>query len=98
VLHRPLSPEVAHRVVRGLRTCVPGIAFAWELELRFGSEPSYEAQRDPAGWTRPEGSYPPCDVLSWSEPMSKLLARIPGTDLHEALEEARRLCGARTPR
>jgi Cof subfamily protein (haloacid dehalogenase superfamily) len=93
VLHRPLPPEVAHRVVRGLRTCVPGIAFAWEHELRFGSEPAYEAQRDPAGWTRPDGSYPPCDVLSWSEPMSKLLARIPGADLHEVLEEARRLCG-----
>ena len=93
VRHQPLPPDVAHRVVRGLRTCVPGIAFAWEHELRFGSEPAYEAQRDPAGWTRPEDSYPPCDVLSWSEPMSKLLARIPGTDLHEVLEEARRLCG-----
>ncbi len=46
VHHDPLPADVAHRIVLGLRERVPGIAFGWELELRFGSEPAYEALRD----------------------------------------------------
>ena len=47
VAHTPLEATVAHRLVQGLRERVPGIVFGWELELRFGSEPAYEALRDP---------------------------------------------------
>ena len=93
VRHVPLSADVAHRVVRGLREEVPGISFAWELELRFGSEPGYEARRDNHGWPRPEGSFPPCDALAWREPMTKLLARIPDADLDSVLAATRALCG-----
>ena len=93
VHHRPLPVDVAHRVVRGLRERVPGIAFAWELELRFGSEPEYETRRDGARWPRPDDAYPPCDVLEWREPMTKLLARVPEADLLVVLEAARTLCG-----
>ena len=32
-----------------LRERFPGIVFGWEYELRFGSEPAYEALRDPTG-------------------------------------------------
>ncbi len=91
--HRPLDVDVAHRVVRGLREQIPGIAFAWEHELRFGSEPEYEARRDAARWPRPDDAFPPCDVLAWSEPMTKLLARVPGADLLTVLEAARTLGG-----
>jgi Cof subfamily protein (haloacid dehalogenase superfamily) len=91
--HRPLSVDVAHRVVRGLRDQVPGIAFAWELELRFGSEPLYESYRDAARWPRPDDSYAPSDALAWREPMTKLLARVPESDLVAVLEAARELCG-----
>jgi Cof subfamily protein (haloacid dehalogenase superfamily) len=90
--HRPLAAELAHRVASGLREQVPGIAFAWELELRFGSEPEYEARRDTARWPRPDDAYPPCDVLEWREPMTKLLARVPDADLLTVLEAARALC------
>lgn len=93
VRHRPLGVDVAHRVVRGLRRAVPGIAFAWELELRFGSEPAYEAVRDDARWPRPEGSFAPCDALEWRRPMTKLLARVPDGDLHTVLRLARDLGG-----
>lgn len=93
VQHRPLPFDVAHRVVRGLRERHPGIAFAWELELRFGSEPEYETHRDGARWPRPDDAYPPCDVLEWRGPMTKLLARVPETDLLTVLEAARVLCG-----
>jgi Cof subfamily protein (haloacid dehalogenase superfamily) len=93
VHHRPLPVDVAHRIVRGLRERDPGIAFAWELELRFGSEPEYEARRDGARWPRPDDAYPPCDVLEWREPMTKLLARVPEADLLIVLEAARTLCG-----
>ena len=93
VRHVPLSVDVAHRVVRGLREQVPGISFAWELELRFGSEPAYEERRDNDRWPRPEGSFPPCDALAWHEPMTKLLARIHDTDLDSVLAATRALCG-----
>ena len=92
VRHSALQAEVAHRIVRGLRERVPDIAFGWELELRFGSEPGYELQRDAARWPRPDDAYPACDVLEWSEPMTKLLARLPGADLEALLAEARELC------
>lgn len=93
VRHEPLAAEVAHRVARGLRERVPGVAFGWELELRFGSEPAYEAMRDGSRWPRPDGSFPPCDVLAWRDPMTKLLARLPGADVAEVLAVARELCG-----
>jgi Cof subfamily protein (haloacid dehalogenase superfamily) len=93
VRHQPLAVETAHRIVRGLRDRVPGIAFAWEMERRFGSEPAYEAQRDADAWSRPDDSYPPCDALEWVDPVTKLLARLPDTDLHAVLDEARALCG-----
>ena len=91
VAHEPLPPVVAQRIAHGLRERVPGVAFGWELELRFGSEPAYEAWRDPTRWPRPEGSFPPCDVSSWERPMTKLLVRLPGTDLAEVLAVAREL-------
>lgn len=93
LLHRPLAAAVAHRVVRGLRERVEGIAFGWELELRFGSEPAYEALRDSAWWPRPEGSYPPSDLLDWREPVTKLIARAPGADLEQVLAIAIELAG-----
>jgi Cof subfamily protein (haloacid dehalogenase superfamily) len=96
VRHEPLDAEVAHRIARGLRERVPGVAFGWELELCFGSEPAYESWRDGTSWPRPEGSFPPCDVLDWHEPMTKLLARLPGADLDEVLSEARELGGEDT--
>jgi Cof subfamily protein (haloacid dehalogenase superfamily) len=93
VHHEPVRAEVAHRIARGLRERMPGVAFGWELELRFGSEPAYESSRDRRKWPRPEGSYPPCDVLDWHEPMTKLLARLPDADLAEILAIARELGG-----
>jgi Cof subfamily protein (haloacid dehalogenase superfamily) len=93
VAHEPLAPDVARRIARGLRERVPGVAFGWELELRFGSEPAYEAWRDPARWPRPEGSFPPCEVTSWGKPMTKLLVRLPDADVGEILAVARELGG-----
>jgi hypothetical protein len=94
VRHTPLAAETAHRLVRGLRGRVPGIVFGWELELRFGSEPAYEALRDPSWWPRPDGSFPPCDPLEWRHPMTKLLGRLAGADPDEVLAQAQELAGA----
>jgi Cof subfamily protein (haloacid dehalogenase superfamily) len=91
--HEPLAPGLARRMADGLRERIPGIAFGWELELRFGSEPAYEAWRDPTRWPRPVGSFPPCPVESWEEPMTKLLARLPDADLDDVLRIARELGG-----
>lgn len=91
VRHTPLAVETAHRLVVGLRAALPRVVFGWEHELRFGSEPAYEALRADGWWPRPEGSYPPCDPLSFAEPMTKLLVRCPDTDLEEVLVLARSL-------
>lgn len=93
VHHRPLPGRTAHRLVRELRAAVPGIVFGWELELRFGSEPAYEALRQPTWWPRPEGAFPPCDPLEWEAPMTKLIGRVPNGDLAAAFEVARALVG-----
>lgn len=76
VEHRPLPVPAVEALVRGLRERVPGVAFGWELELTFGSEPAYEELRSP-GWPLPEGSFDPCDALAFGRPLTKLLA--PGT-------------------
>ena len=94
VAHSPLPAEVAHRLVLGLRERFPGIVFGWEHELRFGSEPAYEAHRSPDWWPRPEGSHPPCDPLEWTLPMTKLLARLPSADLEQLLHATSELAGA----
>ncbi len=91
--HHPLPRDVAHRLVAGMRERVPGVVFGWEHELRFGSEPAYEALRDESWWPRPDGSYPPVEPLAWDRPMTKLLARLPGADLDAVLTTARRLAG-----
>jgi Cof subfamily protein (haloacid dehalogenase superfamily) len=93
VAHTPLPAATAHRLVVALRERFPGIVFGWEHELRFGSEPAYEALRDPEWWPRPEGSYPPCDPLEWTLPMTKLLARLPSADLEHVLAVAADLAG-----
>jgi Cof subfamily protein (haloacid dehalogenase superfamily) len=93
VKHRPLAAETAHRLVVGLRACVPGVVFGWEHKLRFGSEPAYEQLRADGWWPRPDDAYPPCDPLSWTGPMTKLLARCPNADLEELLDVARTLAG-----
>lgn len=93
VVHTPLPAATAHRLVIALRERFPGIVFGWEHELRFGSEPAYEALREPEWWPRPEGSYPPCDPLEWTLPITKLLARLPSADLEHVLAVAAELAG-----
>ena len=94
VAHTPLDAATAHVLVRGLRERFPGITFGWEHELRFGSEPAYEALRTPEWWPRPGDAYEPCDPLTWSLPMTKLIARLPEADLEHVLAVATELAGA----
>ncbi len=67
--------------------------FGWELELHFGSEPAYEALRDPTWWPRPEEAFDPIPVEDWDRPMTKLLGRLPGADPGDLLDQATALCG-----
>ena len=88
----PLSVDVAHRVVRGCASSVPGIAFAWELELRFGSEPGYEAlAATRLGGRGPRARSRRATRSPGREPMTKLLARIPVPTSTRVLEDARAL-------
>lgn len=92
--HLPLPSEVGRRIATALRERLDGVVFGWELELRFGSEPAYEALRGPDWWPRPEGSWPPCDVSAWDRPFTKLLARVPAEELAGAYTIAREVAGA----
>lgn len=74
VRHVALDVEMVRTLVTGLRERAPGVAFGWEVELRFGSEPAYEELRTPE-WPRPDGSFEPCDALAFGRPLTKLLAR-----------------------
>ena len=93
VAHTPLPMATGHRIVRAVRAEVPDIVFGWELELRFGSEPAYEARREAAWWPRPDDSFPPCDVLAWDRPFTKLLARAEGAEQEAAFAAAREAAG-----
>jgi len=93
--HTPLANEVGHAVAQALRAEVPDVVFGWELELQFGSEPAYEALRTPRWWPRPEGSFPPCDVLAWELPFTKLLGRVETDTLSSAFAVAVRVAGSR---
>lgn len=92
--HRPLGTETAHVLVRSLREHVDGVAFGWESELTFGSEPAYELLRSPE-WPRPAGSPPPADPLDFTGPFTKLIARSSRVELGRLHETALALAGDR---
>jgi Cof subfamily protein (haloacid dehalogenase superfamily) len=92
VRHTALELETIRTLVGSLRERVPGVAFGWELELRFGSEPGYESLRDPR-WPRPEGSWEPCDALAFGRPLTKLLVRHPGAELDDLYAEVVAVAG-----
>jgi hydroxymethylpyrimidine pyrophosphatase-like HAD family hydrolase len=92
VRHRPLELETVRALVTGLRAAAPGVAFGWELELTFGSEPAYEELRDPR-WPRPDGSFAPCDALAFGRPLTKLIARHPDAGLDDLYAHALALAG-----
>jgi Cof subfamily protein (haloacid dehalogenase superfamily) len=89
VRHTALPAAVGHRIAVALRAEVPDIVFGWELELRFGSEPGYEALRQAHWWPRPPAAFTPCDVLAWDKPFTKLLARAEGAELELAFAVAK---------
>ena len=93
--HTPLANDVGRDVAHGLRLEVPSVVFGWELELRFGSEPAYEALRTSSWWPRPDGSFAPCDVLAWEQPFTKLLGRVETTALADAYAVAVEVAGSR---
>jgi Cof subfamily protein (haloacid dehalogenase superfamily) len=90
--HTPLALETIRTLVASLRERMPGVAFGWELELRFGSEAAYESLRDPR-WPRPEGSFEPCDALAFGRPLTKLLVRHPATGLDDLYAEVVAVAG-----
>jgi len=93
--HVPLDNAIGRELATGLRAEVPSVVFGWELELRFGSEPAYEALRTEAWWPRPEGSFAPCELDVWELPFTKLLARAERDVLEEAFTVAVRLAAGR---
>ena len=94
VRHVALDVETVRALVTGLRERAPGVAFGWEVELTFGSEPAYEELRSP-DWPRPEGSFAPCEALAFGRPLTKLLARHAGRAVGVLYADALELAGGR---
>jgi Cof subfamily protein (haloacid dehalogenase superfamily) len=90
VRHMALDPEVARRLISGLREAVPDVAFAIELGPRMSWEPPFAARR---GATSVEVQV--CgDVLELcAEPVTKLIARHPDIESDALMEHARRIAG-----
>jgi Cof subfamily protein (haloacid dehalogenase superfamily) len=84
-----LAPEVALRVVRGLREAAPGVAFAWEDDESFGREPGWG--RDPMGPAGDASLGDPLELIR--TPLLKVLARHDRLDFDELAARARRVAG-----
>lgn len=87
VRHHAIPAEIAARVVTAMREVAPGVAFAFEHELRFSHEPGYEPDHP----TVPE-RIDDALVLS-AQPVTKLVARHARIDLDDLVAHARRACG-----
>lgn len=85
----PLTVEVALRIVRGLRTAAPGVAFAWEDDESFGREPAWG--RDPLLPVIRSELGDPLELLT--APVIKLLARHSELDFEELAARARAAAG-----
>lgn len=88
VRKHPITPEVATRLVRDLRDELPEIVFAVERGETFGHEPGYVPL------------YPSDAALVdeverlVAEPLTKLLAKVPGRHPRELFDVAARIAGA----
>jgi Cof subfamily protein (haloacid dehalogenase superfamily) len=72
LIHRPLEPETARELVRGLRLAAPGVIFGCERPSGFTAEPAYRSL------FRPPDSIPRADGLALvAEPVTKLVLQHP---------------------
>jgi Cof subfamily protein (haloacid dehalogenase superfamily) len=86
-----LSAEVALWMVRGLRDAAPGVAFAWEDDEGFSSEPAWG--RDPMAPAGRAGLGDPLTLIR--TPLLKVLARHDDLDFDELAAHARAVAGDR---
>ncbi|HEU0027218.1 MAG TPA: HAD family hydrolase [Ktedonobacterales bacterium] len=76
--HTPIASATAITLVERLRAAAPGVGFAVERGLRYGSEPAYRALR--GEFQRPDDDEI-ADALSLcAQPVTKLIARHPELD------------------
>jgi hypothetical protein len=89
VRRRPLGTEVAARLVRELRSRLPGILFAVESE-EFALEPGFAAWE----WEPPPGTRHADGLELVAEPVAKLIVRHETHTLEAIAEAARELAGS----
>jgi Cof subfamily protein (haloacid dehalogenase superfamily) len=89
VRRRPLGTEVAARLVRELRSRLPGILFAAESE-EFALEPGFAAWE----WEPPPGTRYADGLELVAEPVAKLIVRHETHTLEAIAEAARELAGS----
>jgi Cof subfamily protein (haloacid dehalogenase superfamily) len=91
VRHRPLSAEVAAKVVCSLRRRLPNVCFATEVEGVFALEPAFKGAWD--GWQPPAEALCGDALELVAAPVTKLIARDATCSVAELATAARELGG-----
>jgi Cof subfamily protein (haloacid dehalogenase superfamily) len=73
IRHRTLTADVAALMIRGLRSRLPNVSFATELEGTFALEPAFKGAWN--DWEPPEGSRYADALELVTEPVTKLMVR-----------------------
>lgn len=89
--HSPMESATALALVRRLRATDPGVAFAVERGLRYGSEPAYRALG--GGFLRPDDDEIADAITLCAAPVTKLIARHPVLDGPAFYPLAREIAG-----
>lgn len=89
--HVPMSGETARAVVIRMRAAAPGVGFAIERGLYYGSERVYRELG--GGLSRPEDDEVADALTLCAEDVTKLIARHPTLSSHDYYPQARRIAG-----
>ncbi len=89
--HSPIASATAITLVERLRAASPGVGFAVERGLRYGSEPVYRALG--GGFQRPADDEIADALTLCSQPVTKLIARHPELDAAAYYPMARETVG-----
>lgn len=92
VAHSPCPPETTRWIVRSLRQTVPGVCFAFEMELRYACEPGYFAlARQARGYAQTPDIGDAEELCA--HPVTKLIARHPDMAVEDLLRHVRVVAG-----
>lgn len=90
--HSPIAAPAAAGIVGELRAALPGVTFAVERGLLYGSEPAYQ---ELGALTQAQDSITSDAISLCAEPVTKLIARLPGASAAQLYELVHPIVGER---